>query len=119
MSIVGIKFSLILWGLPQLLRIAARRHSHFRKRLRERDLVAQIIARDEEIGRWIEFRKGTIRSRRGMHPQPDVTLAFKNAAVGAGLMMPPINWLNQINAQKDFKLSHRATKTCPTGSRRL
>ena len=30
---------------------------------------------------------------------------FKNAAIGAGLLTPPINWLRQINAQKDFVLS--------------
>ena len=29
---------------------------------------------------------------------------FKNAAIGAELLTPPINWLNQINAQKDFVL---------------
>ena len=30
---------------------------------------------------------------------------FKNAEVGASLLMPPINWLDQINAQKDFVLT--------------
>ena len=30
---------------------------------------------------------------------------FKNAALGAGLLTPPINWLDQINAQKDFLLT--------------
>ena len=25
--------------------------------------------------------------------------------LGADLLMPPINWLDQINAQKDFKLT--------------
>ena len=30
---------------------------------------------------------------------------FKNAAIGARLLTPPINWLNQINAQKDFVLA--------------
>ena len=35
----------------------------------------------------------------------DVTVGFKNAAVGAGLLMPPINWLDQINAQKEFLLT--------------
>ena len=39
-----------------------------------------------------------------MHAKPDITLLFKNAAIGASLLTPPINWLNQINAQKDFTL---------------
>ncbi len=52
----------------------------FGARLKERNLVAQIVARDEEIGRWFEIRDGKITSRRGLHKKPDVTLAFKNAA---------------------------------------
>ena len=52
-------------------------------------------------------RSATARSRRarGCAPTPTCTLAFKNAALGADLLMPPINWLDQINAQKDFKLT--------------
>ena len=72
---------------------------------RERNLVAQIKARDEEVGRWFELRGGKVRSGAGLHNKPDITLAFKNAALGASLLTPPINWLDQINAQKDFKLT--------------
>ena len=39
---------------------------------------------------------------------------FKNAAIGAGLLMPPINWLNQINAQKDFVPVSYTHLTLPT-----
>ena len=35
---------------------------------------------------------------------------FKNATIGARLLTPPINWLNQINAQKDFVLSVEGTE---------
>ena len=71
----------------------------------ERNIIAQIMARDEEIGRWFEFRNGKITSRAGLHPKPDIKLMFKNAELGAGLLTPPINWLNQVNAQKDFNLT--------------
>ena len=77
----------------------------FRARLAERNLVAQIIARDEEVGRWFEVRGGKVTSGAGRHAKPDITLAFKNAAIGASLLTPPINWLDQINAQKDFNLT--------------
>ena len=100
-----LKFSLILFGLTQLLRFAAWRYPQFAARLKERNLTAQIRARDEGIGRWIDIRDSKIKSRSGKHPAPDVTLAFKNAATGASLLTPPINWLNQINAQKDFTLT--------------
>ncbi len=105
MSIATKKFSAVLWGLAQLMKRAARRHPSFRERLAERNLVAQIKARDEEVGRWFELRNGALRSGAGLHANPDITLAFKNAALGAELLTPPINWLDQINAQKDFKLT--------------
>ncbi|MGB7687361.1 MAG: pyrogallol hydroxytransferase large subunit, partial [Pseudolabrys sp.] len=100
-----LKFAIILFGLTRLLRFAAWRHSHFAARLKERNFTAQIRARDEDTGRWIEFCNGKIKSRAGLHPKPDVTLFFKNAATGASLLTPPINWLDQINSQKDFTLS--------------
>src|SRR3989304_2730593 len=99
-----LKFALALLGLAQLLKFTAWRYPAFRARLKQRNLVAQIKARDEGTGRWIELRDGKISSGAGLHRQPDVTLAFKNAATGASLLTPPINWLSQINAQKDFTL---------------
>jgi len=105
MSIATVKFSAILWGLAQLLRYAAWRHPAFRARLKEKNLVAQIKARDEETGRWFALRDGKLTSGAGRHARPDITLAFKTAAHGAALLMPPINWLDQINAIKDFILS--------------
>src|SRR5215470_18806698 len=101
MSVATARFSAILWSFAQLMKLQARRHEHFRRRLRERSLVAQIKARDEEAGRWFEVRDGSVRSGAGFHKAPDITLAFKDAALGALLLTPPINWLDQINAQKD------------------
>src|SRR4249920_3450572 len=77
----AMKFQVILWGM------------------------AQLKARDEEIGRWYAIRDGKVTSGHGLRADADVTLAFKNAALAADLLMPPINWLNQVNAQKDFKLT--------------
>src|SRR5438876_5703775 len=99
------KFKIILWGMAQLLKYAAWRYPTFRARLNERNLVAQLKARDEEIGRWYAIRDGRISSGAGLRPDADVTLAFKTASFGVALLMPPINWLDQINAQKDFKLT--------------
>ena len=105
MSAATLKFSTILFGFGQALKFVAHRYPKFQERVRERDIVAQMLARDEGIGRWYEFRGGKVRSRKGIHPNPDVVLGFKTAALGAKLLTPPINWLDQINAQKDFKLS--------------
>jgi molybdopterin guanine dinucleotide-containing S/N-oxide reductase-like protein len=103
-SLDRIKFAAVLFGLAQALRITARTHPVFLARLKEHDLVAQILARDEGTARWYEIRGGKVRSRKGLHRHPDVSMAFKTAGLGAKLLTPPINWLDQINALKDFKL---------------
>ncbi|KAB2884839.1 MAG: molybdopterin-dependent oxidoreductase [Pseudorhodoplanes sp.] len=105
MMLSRLKFSFILFGLSVMLKVAAWRYPAFAARLKERNLVAQIKARGEGIGRWIALRDGKISSASGMHASPDVTLAFKTAALGAHLLTPPINWLDQINAQKDFTIT--------------
>src|SRR5580698_1803823 len=105
MSVATAKLQVILFGAAQLLKMAARRHADFKARVKEHNFVAQIMARDEEIGRWIEFKDGTITSRAGLHDKPDVKLMFKNAGSGVALLTPPIDWLRQINAQKDFVLA--------------
>lgn len=104
MSVDRIKFAAVLFGLFQALKITARIYPAFAARLKERNLVAQILARDEGTARWYEISNGKIRSGRGLHRRPDVTMAFKTAGLGAELLTPPINWLNQINALKDFNL---------------
>ena len=105
MKIATVKFSIILFALSLLLKWQAWRHPAFRDRLKERNFVAQFLARDEETGRWFAFRDGKFSSGAGRHAHPDIKLLFKNAALGAKLLTPPINWLDQINAQKDFKLT--------------
>ena len=73
MMLSRVKFSIVLFALPVVLKFTARRHPAFSARLKERNLVAQIMARDEGIGRWISVRDGGITTGRGMHAKPDVT----------------------------------------------
>ena len=100
-----IKFATVLFGLAQALRYTARTKPDFAARLKERDLTAQILARDEQIGRWYTLCGGKLASGMGIHPKPDFTMSFKTADLGARLLTPPIDWLEQINALKDFKLT--------------
>ncbi len=104
MTLATAKFAAVLAGLSVALRTWRRLYPAFGERLKERNLVAQIWAKDEEVGRWFQFADGRVRSGSGRHQKPDITLFFKNASIAAKLLMPPINWLDQINAQKDFKL---------------
>ena len=99
-----LKFEIILFGMAQLLRYAAWRYPVFRARLKERNLVAQLKARDEEIGRWFAIHDGKVTSGRAARGRRRHA-CLQERALGADLLMPPINWLDQINAQKDFKLT--------------
>src|SRR3954462_12794890 len=105
MNLGALKLSIILFGLSLLLKFQAWRHPAFRERLKEKNLTGQFIARDEEIGRWFKFQDGRISSGSGALTDADVTVAFKTPSLGAGLLTPPINWLDQINAQKEFALT--------------
>ena len=105
MSIATGKFRVILWGLRQVLAYTAWRYPQFRTRIAEHDVIAQILARDEECGRWFEIRGGKVTSGDGVHARPDIVIGFKNAKLAAELLTPPFNWLNQINAQKDFTMT--------------
>ena len=99
------RLSFLLWGLSLLLRWQAWRHPAFRVRIGEKEFTAQIRTKDGKVGRSYTFGDGNVRSRRGVIDDADVTLTFKTAAIGARLLMPPIDPLEQINAQKDFLLS--------------
>src|SRR4029453_4113267 len=101
----AMKFKIILWGLGRLSWTAPGRPRASRARHKGRNLVARLKARHEESGRWYAIRDGKVTSGSGLRADADVTLAFKTAAIAADLLMPPINWLDQINAQKDFKLT--------------
>ena len=48
--------------------------------------MAQIMTRDEEIGRWYAFNDGVITTGAGLHEKPDIKLMFKNAKIGAALL---------------------------------
>jgi molybdopterin guanine dinucleotide-containing S/N-oxide reductase-like protein len=95
-------FKLILWALPWVFRYARWRFPEYQARLAERNMVVQIQTADGGAGRYIVFEDGRIRSGAGLHDNPTVALIFKTAAIGAKLLMPPIDQLEQIDALKNF-----------------
>ena len=97
-------FPAILTGLYAFMRYCAWRHPAYRAQLAERDFVGQIRTLDEDLGRWFEFKGGRVYSRSGFHPRPDVTIAYETAKIAVRLLVPPINWLEQIEAAKGFQL---------------
>ena len=91
MSSGELRFSVLLFGLLQALRVMARRHPAYAKRLAERDFTAQMRTADGRVGRHFTFRGGRIASSRGLHASPDVRITVANAELGARLFTPGVD----------------------------
>ena len=98
------KFSIILWGLVQALRLTALRYSAYAARLRERNITAQFKLQDNSVGRWIRLENGKVKSGSGIIPNPDLTIAFKTKKIAEEFLMPPFDQLVRIDAAKNFKI---------------
>ena len=99
------QFTATLAGLEVALRAQARRYPEFAARLRERDLVAQIRLAGRARGRAYTIRGGKVRSRSGLHPAPDLTMTFDSAEVAVRVMKPGRDYLEFIDALKNFQMS--------------
>ena len=98
------QFTATLAGLEVALRATAGRYPEFAARLRERDLVAQIRLAGRARGRAYTFKGGKVRSRAGLHPAPDLTMTFDSAEVAARIMRPGRDYLEFIDALKNFQM---------------
>jgi len=98
------QFSVFLFGLEILIRFTAKRNPAFRKRLKEKDLIAQIRIKDNSQGRYYIFQGGKVRSKGGIHPNPDVDIFYKSADLAARLLRPDRDQLEQISAMKNFQI---------------
>ena len=99
------KFSIILFGLYYLLKITAFFYPSFRERCKQRNLIAQIKIADDSRGRFFIFSGGKIKSKSGIHNSPDICMAFKDETIAVNLLVPPVNYQHQIDAQKEFNLT--------------
>ncbi len=98
------KLSIILWGIPQALRVTALIYPKFADHLKERNLTAQFKLQDNSEGRWIKLEDGKISSKKGIHENPDVSIIFKNKAIAEDFLTPPFDQLKRIDAAKNFKI---------------
>jgi len=96
--------SVLLWGMPQAMRAAARVYPEYAARLKERNLVAQFRLRDRPEGRWIQLDDGRVRTGKGLHAKPDLTLHFQNRAIAEEFLTPPFDLLTRVDAAKNFKI---------------
>ena len=99
------RFSLILWGMVQAMRLTRLQYSEFRERLKQRNVTAQFKLQDNSRGRWVRIENGRISSGSGIHENPDFSVIFKNRAIAEEFLTPPFDQLVRIDAAKNFKLT--------------
>ncbi|MGB9660774.1 MAG: molybdopterin-dependent oxidoreductase [Moorellaceae bacterium] len=105
MRIKEFQFSATLYGLEKLIRLKAKRYPSYAKQLSEKNPVVQIKLKDNSLGRYFIFENGNVKSKKGIHPHPDVVLAFENVEVAAKIMKPNRDYLEFINAAKTFQIT--------------
>ena len=103
-AVAGWIFSFILLNVKVILRLTSLLYPSFRHHLGEKNFTAQIRTKDNRVGRYFTFRDGRLISKRGIHPRPDMTISYYDAALGARLMTPWRSQLEQVSAMKNFKL---------------
>ncbi|HSW25610.1 MAG TPA: molybdopterin-dependent oxidoreductase, partial [Burkholderiaceae bacterium] len=94
----------ILLALGPMLGQAARSRPAFRAFARRHDAVVQIQLKDGSLGRWFDVRAGRIRSRAGLHPNPQVRMMFKDVDTALTMMKPNPDMGEVIHAAKNFKV---------------
>jgi molybdopterin guanine dinucleotide-containing S/N-oxide reductase-like protein len=110
-------FSFLLWCLFVALRVHASRSPLMRALMAEKDFTAQIMVKDGTRGRWYRFTAGRMVSQAGVHPNPEVVIRFKTAALGVRLLVhlasgmfhfaypllrPFLEPMGVVNAAKNF-----------------
>lgn len=98
------RLEIVLASIPIALNVTARMHRSFGARLREKSFVAQIATRDGANGRFLKFGGKKVRSGAGTHPEPDMTITFRDSALGLKLLTPPFRHVDFVNAIKNYNL---------------
>jgi trimethylamine-N-oxide reductase (cytochrome c) len=96
--------SLILWVVAILFKVSAMLYPPFKERVRAKNLTAQIKTMDGALAASYTFKNGKIRFRFGLHPDPDVIITYRSAALAVKLLIPWRDQLEQINAMKNFQI---------------
>ncbi len=98
------RLKIILFVIGKMLRLKARRHEAFREFMQRRNCVVQIRLKDGTIGRHYRFTNGKIDSHAGLHPNPDVTMAFTDLATALIFMNPNPDQREISLAAKTFRV---------------
>jgi molybdopterin guanine dinucleotide-containing S/N-oxide reductase-like protein len=104
MGLAEVKFAAVLFGLSKVLPLMASRHPRFARRLAEKNLTALMRTKDDAVARWFTFENGRVRSRRGLHTAPDVTVTIASAELALKLFTLHPDQLERVEAMKNFQM---------------
>ncbi len=94
----------ILFALVPMLNRAAGTRPAFRAFLKRHDAIVQIQLKDGSLGRWFAIEAGKVRGTAGVHPNPDVRMAFKDVDTALTMMRPNPDMGEVVHAAKNFKV---------------
>ncbi len=60
--------------------------------------------KDDAVARWFTFENGRVRSRRGLHAAPDVTVTIASAELALKLFSLHPDQLERVEAMKNFQM---------------
>lgn len=80
------RFTLLLFALGQILKIASITSKPFKHYIRNTNARVLIKTKDNQRARLFVFNKGKVSSRAGNHAAFDVALIFKDAAAGFAVL---------------------------------
>lgn len=104
MGLKETKLKTILFALPLLFGVKAKKSKSFKRALSERDCIVQVRLADHSIGRYYEFKSGKVKMHKGHHKAPDMIMHFKDLDTALTMMTPPIDYAEVIHAGKNFKV---------------
>lgn len=79
-------FRLVLWLLALRLRWLGKRNAEVKKRLQQQDFVMQWRTVAGHPARWYNFTPHGITSRKGLHPNAQTSIHFKDASTAMSVL---------------------------------
>ena len=100
---------LILWLMPTVLRIAARKFPAMRAHLATGSGVIQLRLRDNTLSRQLHFGNGTVSGSWGVNPKPDAAINVSCSLAGGSAVSATARILqdNDLNAANTFTEPNR------------
>ena len=98
------KLKIILIAIGHVLRSGLKRHAEIRRHAGSRKVIIQIALKDKSVARHYEISVAGVKSRAGLHPNPDVTMLLKDINTALTFLNPKVSQAEIIHAAKNFRV---------------